>query len=416
MLISSGKDEYYMVAAVNSLALNQGHGISYYFYSSNSSKESVGSHASRVILFGTIPAIFLVIPEVPIVPADPIVASKVGVISPTRMLDLVDYSSSSDFDPSEDFFPMAPELPLDLPFLCFDDSEAESESELADKRPKRHESLTPSSEFPLAPVVAPPEILSSLDLSSKRSLDSSLPSAGPSRKKCRSPATLVPSSTLVSRLIAPDLADLLPCKRFRDSYSSEDEDEFEAEAGEGGTMEIAVDPLATGDIYEPSGGDAPDLEGTIYDMFDYMSKRERAGLADRVRSLGRENLRVCRDRDDTQRRLKRLESLVERRFRFCRRTMTITCSGMTPEPIEELVNRRVEEALAAYEATRAANALEAESQSQNGSADDNRNGDNENGRNGNGDNGNGRNGNIKENDRGARPVARECTYRDFIKC
>ncbi|GKG24031.1 hypothetical protein Tco_0392067, partial [Tanacetum coccineum] len=37
--------------------------------------------------------------------------------------------------------------------------------------------------------------------------------------------------------------------------------------------------------------------------------------------------------------------------------MTITRSGMTPEAIEELVNRRVEEALAAYEATRAANAL-----------------------------------------------------------
>ncbi|GKC59667.1 putative reverse transcriptase domain-containing protein, partial [Tanacetum coccineum] len=37
--------------------------------------------------------------------------------------------------------------------------------------------------------------------------------------------------------------------------------------------------------------------------------------------------------------------------------MTITLFGMTPEAIEELVNRRVEEALAAHEATRAANAL-----------------------------------------------------------
>ncbi|GKF10519.1 reverse transcriptase domain-containing protein, partial [Tanacetum coccineum] len=45
--------------------------------------------------------------------------------------------------------------------------------------------------------------------------------------------------------------------------------------------------------------------------------------------------------------------------------MTITCSGMTSEAIEELVNRRVEEALTAYEATRAANALKAENQSQN---------------------------------------------------
>ncbi|GKF80947.1 hypothetical protein Tco_0239549 [Tanacetum coccineum] len=73
---------------------------------------------------------------------------------------------------------------------------------------------------------------------------------------------------------------------------------------------------------------------------------KRAGLVDRVRSLGRENLRVqallCierdhvnslrhhmalskedfrqirRDRDDTRRRLRRLESLVERRLGFRR--------------------------------------------------------------------------------------------------
>ncbi|GKG52816.1 hypothetical protein Tco_0549928, partial [Tanacetum coccineum] len=80
--------------------------------------------------------------------------------------------------------------------------------------------------------------------------------------------------------------------------------------------------------------------------------------------------------------------------------MTITRSGMTPKAIEELINRRVEEALAAYEATRAANVLEAESQSQNGSDDDNGNDGN-----GNGGNGNGGNGNPNENDRGARPVA-----------
>ncbi|GJW31516.1 putative reverse transcriptase domain-containing protein [Tanacetum coccineum] len=77
--------------------------------------------------------------------------------------------------------------------------------------------------------------------------------------------------------------------------------------------------------------------------------------------------------------------------------MTITRSGMTPEAIKELVNRRVEEALAAHEATRAANALEAENQIQNGS-----------------DGGNGNGGN--ENGRGDRPVARECTYQDFMKC
>nr|GEW41237.1 ribonuclease H-like domain, reverse transcriptase, RNA-dependent DNA polymerase [Tanacetum cinerariifolium] len=101
--------------------------------------------------------------------------------------------------------------------------------------------------------------------------------------------------------------------------------------------------------------------------------------------------------------------------------MTITLSGMTPEAIEELVNRCVEEALAAYEEAHDANALNAENQSQNGSDGDNGNGgngngENANGENRNGENGNGRNGNPNENDRGDRPVARECTYQDFMKC
>ncbi|GKF98640.1 hypothetical protein Tco_0297423, partial [Tanacetum coccineum] len=54
---------------------------------------------------------------------------------------------------------------------------------------------------------------------------------------------------------------------------------------------------------------------------------------------------------------------------------------------------RVEEVLVAHETTRAANALEAETQSQNGSDGDNVNGSNGDGKNGNGENGNGGNGN-----------------------
>ncbi|GJT94887.1 putative reverse transcriptase domain-containing protein [Tanacetum coccineum] len=91
--------------------------------------------------------------------------------------------------------------------------------------------------------------------------------------------------------------------------------------------------------------------------------------------------------------------------------MTITCSGMTPEVIKELVNQQVEEALAAYEATRVANALEAENQSQNGSDDVNGNGGN-----GNGEYGNAGNGNPNENGKGDKHVSRECTYQDFMKC
>ncbi|GKA50847.1 hypothetical protein Tco_0744043, partial [Tanacetum coccineum] len=143
--------------------------------SSDSSEGSVGSHAPRVILFGAIPAIIPVILEVPIVPAGPIVTPEVGtvsVVSPAGVLDLVDYSSFSDSDPSEDSLHPIPDLPLVSPFLCSDDSESDTEI------PKRHVSPTtsipkiptapilpapsvvvaPSSEYPLAHVVAPPKI------------------------------------------------------------------------------------------------------------------------------------------------------------------------------------------------------------------------------------------------------------------
>ncbi|GJY12872.1 hypothetical protein Tco_0382181, partial [Tanacetum coccineum] len=112
--------------------------------SSDSSEEIVGSHAPRVILFGVIPAIIPVIPEVPIVPSDPIIEPKEGTVSvvlPTGVLDLVDYSSSFDSGLSEDSLPPVPDLPLVSP-----------------SGSSSHDTLAPSSEYPLAPVVALPEI------------------------------------------------------------------------------------------------------------------------------------------------------------------------------------------------------------------------------------------------------------------
>ncbi|GJZ29052.1 hypothetical protein Tco_0573699, partial [Tanacetum coccineum] len=85
---------------------------------------------------------------------------------------------------------------------------------------------------PLSTLYPPMTSESSLDLSFERSLDSSSPSVGPSRKRCRSLTTLVPSSTLVLRSIAPTPADLLPPhKRFRDSHSPEDSREEHIEIG-----------------------------------------------------------------------------------------------------------------------------------------------------------------------------------------
>ncbi|GKB99198.1 hypothetical protein Tco_0985335 [Tanacetum coccineum] len=228
--------------------------------------------------------------------------------------------------------------------------------------------------------------------SSERSFDSSSPSSRPSRKRCRSPTASVPSSTHVSRSIAPTPADLLPPrKRFRDSYSSndsgyehmevdttdaeavadvgisdgvvahpedsigmrveidasdvrEDDEEFEAEASAADTREIVVDPLSIGDNSESSRGGIPDLEDIIYDIVHYMSEvridriieieitqrqletsrmvasGERASLVERIRSLRLEYLKefrqVRRDRDDARRRLRRLESYVERHLGY----------------------------------------------------------------------------------------------------
>ncbi|GJV80063.1 retrovirus-related pol polyprotein from transposon TNT 1-94 [Tanacetum coccineum] len=91
------------------------------------------------LLFGVAILLRRCLVWVPVVPADPIVTLEVG---------------------TEDSLPPAPDLPLVSPFLCLDDTEANGESEPAEQRPvsSSHDTLAPFSEFPLAPVVAPPGI------------------------------------------------------------------------------------------------------------------------------------------------------------------------------------------------------------------------------------------------------------------
>ncbi|GKB89182.1 hypothetical protein Tco_0961454 [Tanacetum coccineum] len=79
---------------------------------------------------------------------------------------------------------------------------------------------------------------------------------------------------------------------------------------------------------------------------------------------------------------------------------------MTPAAIEEMIDQRVTAALEAREVNRN---LGIENENGNGGGDGN--GDGNNG----GDNGNG-NGNRNVNGRGDMPIARECTYQDFMKC
>nr|GEV95068.1 hypothetical protein [Tanacetum cinerariifolium] len=293
-----------------------------------------------------------------------------------------------------------------------------------------------------SPRMVDPPVRTPRYSSSQRPLDSFLPSAGPSCKRCISLSTLVPLSTHISRSISPALAVLPPRKRFKDSYSfevsgeermeigtanaetvidlgisegvgahtedgidlgvevaisdiREDEEEFKVEASAGGMMKIAVDPLASGGSSESSGGDAPDLEDTLYDIAYYMSERDHVDSLRRHMALSQKEFRqVHRDRDDTQRILRRLESLVERRLGFRRQTMTNTHSRMTPDVIEEMINRRMTEAIKTHEANK--NIGLGNGNNKCGNRNDN---GNEN-RGGNG------NGNHNENDRDDRPVIR----------
>ncbi|GKE91717.1 hypothetical protein Tco_1572812, partial [Tanacetum coccineum] len=275
--------------------------------------------------FGAIPAIIPIILEVPIVPSDPIVAPEVrtvSVVSPTRVLDLVDYSFSSDSDPSEDSLPPIPDLPLVSP-----------------SGSSSHDTLAPPSEFPLAPIVAPPGIHqcsttlirpgeaipfgrpyrthsngqhrhsspdlssssspsdhslsghtppdttdadtsaplstpyplttseSSLGLSFERSLDSSSLSSGPSHKRCRSPTASVLSHTHDSRSIAPTPADLLPPRKiFRDSYSLEDSEEEHMEVDTADAEAVADVGISDGVVAHTGDGVGMRVEITASDV------------------------------------------------------------------------------------------------------------------------------------------------------
>ncbi|GKF15487.1 hypothetical protein Tco_0056949, partial [Tanacetum coccineum] len=130
-------------------------------------------------------------------------------------------------------------------------------------------------------------------------------------------------------------------------------------------------------------------------------ERDRVNILRLHMSLSREEFRqVHRDCDDTQGRL--------------RRTMTNTRSGMTPAAIEEMINQRVDATLEARWVNRD---LKLGNGNDNGGGDGNGNGNGNGTGNGNnrGDNGKG-NENRNVNGRGNRPIARECTYQDFMKC
>ncbi|GJT83852.1 hypothetical protein Tco_1058194 [Tanacetum coccineum] len=216
------------------------------------------------------------------------------------------------------------------------------------RTPRHSEAFRRWSSAPLSTPYPLTTSESSLGSSSKRSLDSSSPSSRPSHKRCRSPTTLVPSSNHVSRSIAPTPTDLLPPrKRFRDSYSSEDNGEEHMEVDTTDAEAVADVGISKGVVAHPEDGVSMGFEIASSDVreddeefevrIDRITKiettqrqletsqmvasGEQASLVERIRSLRLEYLKeefcqVRRDRDDTRRRLRRLESYVERHLGF----------------------------------------------------------------------------------------------------
>ncbi|GJS76049.1 hypothetical protein Tco_0725930 [Tanacetum coccineum] len=125
------------------------------------------------------------------------------------------------------------------------------------RAPRRSEAFRRWCAAPLSTLYPLTTSESSSGDSSERPLHSSSHSAGPSRKRCRSPVDSVPSSTPVMGLLAPTCDDLLPPrKRFRDSYSSEAGIKEDAEVG----------PIETGVDMELGIGDGDDVRDCEIDL------------------------------------------------------------------------------------------------------------------------------------------------------
>nr|GEV39526.1 reverse transcriptase domain-containing protein [Tanacetum cinerariifolium] len=197
----------------------------------------------------------------------------------------------------------------------------------------------------------------------------------------------------------------------------EDEVEDELESSDRGTIEVRVDVADGIDI--PDGMLIPDaverlkqVEEVLQDIYEHVIEiplqrikdieigqrelearslitgGERASLLDQFTSLERSSARLrgtmMMERVRTDR-FQQCVSFIESELRQIRRFRYYDM--MRFRRLETFAVRHLE--LAVYEATRAANALKVENQSQNGSDGDNRNGRNRNERDGNGGDGNG---------------------------
>nr|GEY77037.1 hypothetical protein [Tanacetum cinerariifolium] len=201
-------------------------------------------------------------------------------------------------------------------------------------------------------------------------------SAGPSRKRRRSSMTSVPTLPLISEALSPVRADLTPSpKRVRDIGYLAD-----IEVGPRETrVERVTHPAMPEDIPKPAQEGAAEREQghRIVGVESAVTP-----VTGRVDELERDNQRLRGTVSVESQRVDRLQR------------------GMSPEEIE---------------ARKAARNLE--TLNENKKEQEGENGGNENkGIRGNGNRGNGENGNHGMDYRCFMPMARECTFQDFLKC
>nr|GFB20924.1 hypothetical protein [Tanacetum cinerariifolium] len=281
--------------------------ISVISISSDLSEDSMGTPARRVILFGTIPTtIFDTTPLIaPPTTDTPIIVTTIPP-SPDYTPASLDYSpaSEAESDPSED--PSSghiPPLPATSPFLSSDDDTTDSDTPDTPPSPTHDTPCTETTAYtqrsPVIPrrrvmILSPRQPIlhgrpyryhlngpvhmitarkrvrplhvqqlsvrhpvdhSSSDSSSRHSSsdhsssDIQSTSAGPSRKRRRSPMTFVPALPLVSGALSPIRADsILPPKRVRDiGYLTDVEDDPRETR-----VERVVHPAMPEDIPEPA--------------------------------------------------------------------------------------------------------------------------------------------------------------------
>nr|GEW83105.1 hypothetical protein [Tanacetum cinerariifolium] len=379
--------------------------ISVISVSSDSSGDSIGTPTGRVILFGTIPT--TISDTTPMITppttqtGTTVISTETPIITPT-IPPSPDYTPRSHVIPHRRVMILAPGQPI------------------PHGRPYRYHPNGPVHMMTAKKMVGPLPIQqlavrhsvdhSSSDSSSRHSLSDhsspDLPSTyvRPSRKSRRSPMTSVPALPPVSRALSPSRAELIPSpKRVRDIGYLAD-----VEVGPRETRERVTHPTMSEDIPKPTQEGVVEVtEGVQREQGHRIVGVESAiaALTERVAELEGDNRRLRGTTSVESQRVDRLQ---------CSMKMPNTRSraSMTHEEVEELVARRVAEEMEAREAARNLETLNENEEEQEGE-----NGGNENGGNrGNGNGGNGENRNHGMNYGGFMPMARECTFQDFLKC